>query len=84
VNIVFGGKTPDPGRAKLQEYGYSIVLYANAVLQTALKASYDILTALGKCGSLVSVADQLVSFEERQKSVGKDTWNELERRYRVE
>jgi 2-methylisocitrate lyase-like PEP mutase family enzyme len=84
VNIVFGGKTPDPGHAKLQEYGYSIVLYANAVLQAALKASYDVLTTLGKGGSLESVADQLASFEDRQKSVGKDTWDELESRYRVE
>ena len=75
---------PDPGRAKLQEYGYSMVLYANAVLQAALKASYDMLTALGMGGSLVSVADQLASFEERQKLVAKDAWNQLERRYHVE
>jgi 2-methylisocitrate lyase-like PEP mutase family enzyme len=84
ANIVFGGKTPDPGCARLQEYGYSIVLYANAVLQAALKASYDMLTALKKDGSLVSVADYFASFQERQKLVGKDTWDELERRYRVE
>jgi 2-methylisocitrate lyase-like PEP mutase family enzyme len=84
ANIVFGGKTPDPGREKLKDYGYSIVLYANAVLQAALKASYDVLNALGKDGSLASVADQLASFEERQKAVAKDTWDRLERRYQVD
>ena len=84
ANMVFGGKTPDPGRAKLQELGYSIVLYANVVLQSALKASRDVLTELGKGGSLASVADRLGSFEERQKLLGKDTWDELERRYRVD
>ncbi|MBN9069714.1 MAG: isocitrate lyase/PEP mutase family protein, partial [Rhizobiales bacterium] len=46
ANIVFGGRTPDPGRDKLAEMGFSIVLYANAALQAALKASYDVLGAL--------------------------------------
>ncbi|MGO9700855.1 MAG: oxaloacetate decarboxylase [Xanthobacteraceae bacterium] len=84
ANIVFGGKTPDPGRERLKDYGYSIVLYANAVLQAALKASYDVLNALGKDGSLASVADHLASFEERQNAVAKDTWDRLERRYQVD
>jgi len=84
ANIVFGGKTPDPGREKLKEFGYSIVLYANAVLQAALKASYEVLDALGKDGSLASVAEHLASFEERQNAVAKDTWDRLERRYQVD
>jgi len=84
ANIVFGGKTPDPGRENLKDYGYSIVLYANAVLQAALKASYDVLDALGKDGSLASVAEHLASFEERQNAVAKDTWDRLERRYQVD
>jgi len=41
ANIVFGGKTPDPGRKHL---GFAIVLYANAILQAALKASHEVLT----------------------------------------
>jgi 2-methylisocitrate lyase-like PEP mutase family enzyme len=84
ANIVFGGKTPDPGRQQLKEYCYSIVLYANAVLQAALKASYEVLDALGKDGSLASVAEHLASFEERQNAVAKDTWDQLERRYQVD
>ena len=84
ANMVFGGKTPEPGRAKLKEYGYAIVLYANAVLQAALKASYEVLAALGKDGSLASVAGLLASFEERQNAVAKDDWDKLERRYQVD
>jgi 2-methylisocitrate lyase-like PEP mutase family enzyme len=84
ANIVFGGKTPDPGREKLKEYGYSVVLYANAVLQAALKASYEVLSALGKDGSLASVERHLASFDERQNAVAKDTWDRLERRYQVD
>ncbi len=83
ANIVFGGKTPDPGRDKLAELGFSIVLYANAALQAALKASYDVLSVLKAEGSLHSVADRLASFEERQRAVAKDEWDAREARYRV-
>lgn len=84
ANIVFGGKTPDPGRAKLAEMGFSVVLYANAVLQAALKATYDVLRALGRDGSLTSVQDRLASFEERQRVVAKHEWDALEARYRAQ
>jgi 2-methylisocitrate lyase-like PEP mutase family enzyme len=83
ANIVFGGKTPDPGRTKLAEMGFSIVLYANAVLQAALKAGYDVLRALKKDGTLLSVQDRLASFEDRQRAVGKHEWDALETRYRT-
>jgi 2-methylisocitrate lyase-like PEP mutase family enzyme len=83
ANIVFGGKTPDPGRERLAELGFSVVLYANAALQAALKASYDVLGALKRDGSLEAVADRLASFEERQRSVAKDEWDAREARYRV-
>jgi 2-methylisocitrate lyase-like PEP mutase family enzyme len=83
ANIVFGGKTPDPGRDKLAELGFSIVLYANAALQAALKASYEVLSTLKTEGSLQSVGDRLASFEERQSSVAKEVWDAREARYRV-
>jgi 2-methylisocitrate lyase-like PEP mutase family enzyme len=83
ANIVFGGKTPEPGREKLADLGFSIVLYANAALQAALKASYDVLGALKTEGSLKSVADRLASFDERQRSVAKDVWDAREARYRT-
>jgi len=83
ANIVFGGKTPDPGREKLAELGFAIVLYANAALQAALKAAYDVLGVLKVEGSLTSIGDRLASFDERQRSVAKDTWDAREARYRV-
>jgi 2-methylisocitrate lyase-like PEP mutase family enzyme len=83
ANIVFGGRTPDPGRERLAEMGFSMVLYANAALQAALKASYEVLGALKSDGSLAAVADRLASFEERQRAVAKDSWDAREARYRV-
>ncbi|KMO19090.1 isocitrate lyase/PEP mutase family protein [Methylobacterium platani] len=83
ANIVFGGRTPDPGRERLAGMGFSIVLYANAALQAALKASFDVLGALKRDGSLAEVADRLASFEERQRAVDKEAWDAREARYRA-
>lgn len=83
ANIVFGGRTPDPGRAEFAAMGFSIVLYANAALQAALKASYEVLAALKEAGSLAPVADRLASFDERQRAVAKHEWDTLEARYRT-
>ncbi|MFP1645089.1 isocitrate lyase/PEP mutase family protein [Pontitalea aquivivens] len=81
ANIVFGGKTPDPGRAVLAENGFSLVLYANAALQAALQASREVLEALQQDGNLDRVADRLASFEARQAAVAKDRWDALEAKY---
>jgi 2-methylisocitrate lyase-like PEP mutase family enzyme len=84
ANIVFGGKTPDPGRERLRALGFAGVLYANAVLQASLRAAFDVLASLRETGSLDAVADRLAGFEERQRSVAKPSWDALEARYRVE
>ncbi|WIY53175.1 isocitrate lyase/PEP mutase family protein [Devosia sp. YIM 151766] len=81
ANIVFGGRTPDPGRDHLAEMGFSLVLYANATLQAALHATYETLWALRDHGSLDPVADRLSSFDERQRTVRKPHWDSLEKRY---
>ncbi len=81
VNIVFGGLTPELGNGELKEMGFSIVLYANAVLQAALKASREVLAALREEGNLYSVKDRLASFAERQEAVNKGHYDALEARY---
>lgn len=82
ANIVFGGKTPDPGQAELTKLGFSLVLYANAALQAAVTAASDVLGALKRDGSLDGVARQIASFEERQRIVQKPTWDALEAKFR--
>ncbi|WP_342724627.1 oxaloacetate decarboxylase [Bradyrhizobium sp. B097] len=82
ANIVHGGRTPDPGRAAFAQMGFGIVLYANAVLQAALRASSQILSILKQDGSLENGSGLLATFEERQRSVAKDAWDKLEQRYR--
>jgi 2-methylisocitrate lyase-like PEP mutase family enzyme len=84
ANVVFGGMTPDIGHRKLAQMGFGLVLYANASLQAALKASEEVLVALKRDGSLHAVADKLASFSERQRTVAKDTYDALEKRYAVQ
>jgi 2-methylisocitrate lyase-like PEP mutase family enzyme len=81
ANIVFGGRTPELGQQKFAELGFGCVLYANAALQAALRASHDVLLALKREGSLTSVADRLAGFDIRQQTVAKPKYDELERRY---
>jgi 2-methylisocitrate lyase-like PEP mutase family enzyme len=81
ANVVFGGRTPELGQQKFAELGFGCVLYANAGLQAALKASQDVLAALKRDGSLASVADRLAGFDVRQRAVAKPKYDELERRY---
>ena len=83
ANIVFGGKTPSMPQQVLADLGFSLVLYANAALQAALRASTEVLSALKRDGMLDQVADRLASFEERQRAVAKPRWDALEERYRV-
>lgn len=83
ANIVHGGKTPDLGRAKLAEMGFAGTLYANAVLQAALRASYDVLAALNKDGSLKNVGEKLAGFDERQRAVAKHKFDALEKAYQA-
>lgn len=83
ANIVHGGRTPDPGRAALAQMGFSIVLYANAGLQAALRAATQVYSALRNDGSLQNVSDLLATFEERQQSVAKNSWDSLEGRYQI-
>ena len=81
ANIVYGGKTPDVGKAQLSEFGFSLVLYANAILQAALKASHEVLQSLHEKGSLAAVTEKLASFDDRQAVVKKFDWDKLEKKY---
>lgn len=81
ANMVFGGQTPEPGRAALAKMGFSVVIYANALLQASLRASHEVLKGLSDEGSLAGVSHRLATFEERQAAVDKTRWDALEVKY---
>jgi 2-methylisocitrate lyase-like PEP mutase family enzyme len=84
ANMVVGGKTPLTPQADLQAMGYAMVLYANTPLQAAMRAMSDVLGALHAQGDVSGVIDRLADFSERQRLVDKDSFDALDRRYRVE
>jgi 2-methylisocitrate lyase-like PEP mutase family enzyme len=83
ANIVHGGKTPALPQDELAAMGFGLVLYANAALQAAVRASSEVLAALKATGSLDTVHDRLASFEERQAAVAKHRWDALEQRFKA-
>lgn len=81
LNIVHGGRTPMPSQAQAQEWGFSLLLYANAALQAAIRGMSRVLGHLHEHGSLAGAEDLLAGFDERQRMVDKGRWDVLEARY---
>ncbi len=84
ANMVVGGRTPLLPQAALADIGFSLVLYANAPLQAAMRAMSGVLAALKRDGALDNVIDQLADFEERQRLVDKDFYDALEQKYTID
>lgn len=81
INIVIGGKTPTLDRDELEQLGYSVVLYANAALQSAVCGMQRALPQLLKNGRLDEDPQLVASFSERQRLVKKALFDDLETRY---
>lgn len=81
ANIVFGGRTPLVGQEELRGMGFALVLYANAALQAAMRATQDVLTRLRDAGSLAGAEALMVDFEERQRLLDKARFDAMEKRY---
>ena len=81
ASLVEGGLTPIHSVEELGAMGYRVVLYANTALRAGMLAVRSALATLRAEGSSRSLADRLVSWEERQRLVGKPAIDELEGRY---
>ena len=81
INLVIGGKTPLMSTEELGSLGYSLVLYANAGLQAAIKALQEVYGHLFEHGNIDGVRERLAGFDERQRVIRKDYFDELDRKY---
>lgn len=81
INMVIGGKTPITNAHELSQLGYGLVLYANAALQGALTGMQRVLQQLKTTQQVDEDPALVTSFAERQRLVGKPTWDALEQRY---
>jgi 2-methylisocitrate lyase-like PEP mutase family enzyme len=82
INIVLGGRTPEPHNEKLKELGYAGVIYANVALQSAVMGMQAALGELRRKGYMGDAAATMAAdFSERQRLVHKDEFDALERKY---
>ena len=81
VNVFKGGKTPMLPVDRLQQLGYRIAIYPSETQRAAIHAMRQALGLLKRDGTTEKMDDALTTFKERDKVVGLDDWQQLEKRY---
>jgi 2-methylisocitrate lyase-like PEP mutase family enzyme len=81
VNVFKGGKTPMLPVERLQQMGYRIAIYPSETQRAAIHAMRQALELLKREGTTEKMDDALTTFKERDKVVGLDEWQQLEKRY---
>jgi len=81
VNVFKGGKTPMLPTQRLQEMGYRIAIYPSETQRAAIHAMRKALGTLKRDGTTESIDDSLTTFKERDRVVGLDDWQKIEREY---
>ena len=83
VNVFKGGKTPMLPIKRLQQMGYRIAIYPSETQRAAIHAMRMALATLKRDGTTESIDEALTTFKERDRVVGLDDWQKIERQYLV-
>jgi 2-methylisocitrate lyase-like PEP mutase family enzyme len=78
VNMVEGGRTPALPPGQLEELGYRVALYANAILRVAMAAACEGLDVLLRTGDTRELLSRMLSWDGRQNLVDLQRWLELD------
>lgn len=81
VNMFKGGKTPLLPASRLEEMGFRIAIFPSETQRAAIYAMREALTLLKRDGSTEAMDECLSTFKERDRIVGLQEWEELERQY---
>ena len=81
VNVFKGGKTPMLPMERLQAMGYRIAIYPSETQRAAIHAIRTALSTLKREGTTESIDAALTTFKERDRVVGLDDWQKIERDY---
>jgi 2-methylisocitrate lyase-like PEP mutase family enzyme len=81
VNVFKGGKTPMLPMERLQKMGYRIAIYPSETQRAAIHAMRHALATLKREGTTESIDASLTTFKERDRVVGLDEWQKIERSY---
>ncbi len=77
INMFYGGKTPMVPTQRLQELGYRIVIIPSDLQRAAIKAMQNTLAEIASSGNSMKVAEQMVSFKEREMIVETEKYFKL-------
>ncbi|GAC1608880.1 MAG: isocitrate lyase/PEP mutase family protein [Mycobacteriales bacterium] len=78
LNLVPGGVTPDFSVAEVAGMGYQLILHANLVLRSVMKAAADILSHLHETGESASREADFATWEQRQLVVRLEDFDAVE------
>jgi len=81
VNMFKGGKTPLLPASRLEEMGFRIAIFPSESQRAAIYAMREALAMLKRDGSTEAMDDRLTTFKERDRIVGLEEWERLERQY---
>ena len=81
VNVFKGGKTPMLPMERLQQMGYRIAIYPSETQRAAIHAMRNALATLKREGTTESIDAALTTFKERDRVVGLDEWQQIEKDY---
>jgi 2-methylisocitrate lyase-like PEP mutase family enzyme len=81
VNVFKGGKTPMLPMDRLEKMGYRIAIYPSETQRAAIHAMRNALAVLKRDGTTESIDAALTTFKERDRVVGLDAWQSIEREY---
>ncbi len=83
VNMFKGGKTPLLPVSKLEQMGYRLAIFPSETQRAAIHAMRKALQHLREQGATEAMDHELTTFQERDRIVGLDDWQELEQRFLV-
>jgi 2-methylisocitrate lyase-like PEP mutase family enzyme len=81
VNVFKGGKTPMLPMVRLEKMGYRIAIYPSETQRAGIHAMRHTLATLKREGTTESIDASLTTFKERDKVVGLDDWQKIERQF---
>ena len=81
VNVFKGGKTPMLPVDRLQKMGYRIAIYPSETQRAAIHAMRQVLGLLKREGTTEAMDASLTTFKERDKVVGLDDWQKIEKQF---
>jgi 2-methylisocitrate lyase-like PEP mutase family enzyme len=81
INMFAGGKTPLIPVPRLEAFGYHAVIIPSDTQRAAIKAMQRVLAAIARDGSAASMADDMVSFKEREVVIDTAAYIERDKRY---